>query len=166
MKPALLSGIIVLAVAGLFGYKVFSEDQREAQRIREQLQQASHLEQQRSQLGASVEEVEAYRRRLAPEGEVAWLVQAVGELAREAGVRLATINPKRPRAFGELTQLSVALHLSASYHQLGQLLSRIESAEHFLHVDELDFTLMRQEEGGIAGVDLLISTFHVPPVKL
>lgn len=165
MRPSLISGIIVLALTGVLGYKVVARHRAEAQRVRIQLEHGVQREDRRSQLEASQRLVESYRKRLAPEEEVVWLVRESGRLAREAEIQLSAVNPRRLRQVGGFSQLAVSLHFQTSYHQLGQFLSRIESAEHLLYVDELDFTLVRKPDGSpVAEVNLVVSALYLPPV--
>ena len=168
MKAWLICAIIVLAAGGFFGYKIFLKDQAKAQHIREQLQQEHKLGDRRSQLEDSLGLLESYRRRLCPKADAGWLMRQVGDLANSAGLDVSTINPGKARRLGGITQLSVSLHLIASYHQLGQFLSRIESAEYLLHVDDLDFRRARaqHQDSMMADVDLVVSTFYMPPFEL
>ena len=167
MKPAWISGTIVLAVTIFFGYKIFLSDAREAQGVREQIEQELERGDRLTQLEAAFGVVESYREVLSPEREGVWLIRTVGKLAQEAGVHLSAVNPRRPRHFGEFTQLSVSLRLTASYHQLGHFISRIESAEHFLRVEQLDFTFASEVDGAVgADVDLIISAFYLSPGNL
>ncbi len=111
--------------------------------------------------------MELYRRRLAPEQDVVWLLRTVGELANEADIHLSTISPQPPKHRGEFTQVSVSLRLTASYHQLGQFLSRLESAEHLLRVDKLNLSPKASGDGASeADVDLVVSTMYLPPLRL
>ena len=167
MKASLLSAIIVLAVAGFFGYKIISEHQSEAQRLREQLQQESELGNRQAQLEESLGLVELYRRRLAPGQDVVWLLRTVGELANEADIHLSAISPQPPKHRGDFTQVSVSLRLTASYHQLGRFLSRLESAEHLLRVDKLNLASKASGDGpSEAEVELVVSTMYLPPLRL
>lgn len=167
MKPSVISGILILALSGVIGYKMYVKDQRIAQQVREQLRQELELDRQRSQLEGSLRVVEAYHEHLTDQREVGWLVGAIGQLAREASVHLSAINPKRPRQLEQATQLSVSLRLTTSYHELGNFISRIESSDTFFHIDELDFRQIVREDGRVeADVDLVVSTYQVSPVRI
>lgn len=167
MRPKLVAPIIVLALVAFFGYKVFSHEHARATRLRDAIQHERTLEDRRVQLERSLELVDAYRKRLAPEAEATWLLQEVGHVATESGVNLSAASPRKPRQLDQFTQLSVALHFTSSYHQLGQFVSRLEAAERFLRVDELTLRMLDPESPDPqADVELVVSTLYMPPVEL
>jgi len=164
MKPAWISGIIVLVLAGYLGYNtVYLKGRQELSKFREQLRQHEQTQELRKQVARSLDEVERLRKRLPPEPDTEWLVREVGKLAEEAGVRLTSIIPQNPKALHEFTQLSVSLQFGISYHQLGKFLSAIENAKLFIHVDDLEMT--RGQDGSQSAlVRMTLSTWYVPPL--
>jgi len=167
MKPAWVSGVIVLALAGYFGYYngIYLPNQKRLRKLQEQLTQQQQTQELRAQLAQSLEQVEQFRKRLPPEPETAWLVREVGKLAEDTGLQLTSIIPQTPRQLSELTHLAVAIEFVTSYHTLGEFISRLESSKAFLRVDELGVA-RGADETKPAQVRLIISTLYVPPVKL
>jgi Tfp pilus assembly protein PilO len=162
----MISGAIVLALAGHFGYHhIYLKGQEEIRQARDVLQKAQALGGGKSQLASSLWVAEEYRKQLAPEGDVDWLVQEVGRIAQEAEVQLAAISPQRPRDIDGYTHLAVSLKFASSYHQLGHFLSRLESLPHHIRVEELEVTRADSSEQGIA-IQLLLSTLYVPPLTV
>ena len=167
MRPRVVAPIIVLALVAFFGYKVFNHYHARATRLRDAIQHERVLEDRRVQLERSLGLVEAYRTRLAPEAEATWLLQEVSHVATEAGVNLSSASPHKPRQLDQFPQLSVELHFTSSYHQLGQFVSRLEAAEPFLWVDELTLRLRDPEsQDPQADVELVVSTLYMPPMEL
>lgn len=167
MKPTLLSGIIVLALAGQLGYHtVYLPYQHKVRELQEQVAKQRQTHELQAQLAKSLEELEQLRKVLPAQPDTEWLVRAVGELAEEAGLQLTSIVPQSPQAVQEFTRLSVNLQLVTSYHQLGKFISLLERSKSFLKIDGLD--IARREEG-MAQVKMTVSTLYVPslgPSKL
>jgi len=162
MKPTVVSGIIVLALAGYFGYHnwFYLPSQKTLRQLQESLAQARQTQELRVRVAGLLDEMEGLRKRLPHEPETEWLLGEVSRLAEEEQVRLTSIVPQSPRQVGELTQLAVLLQFDASYHQLGKFLSRVESSPRFIQVEELE---MSRSRPGSAQVRLLVTTVHVPP---
>lgn len=164
MKPALVSGAIVLAFAGYFGYNhVYLQEQQEVSKLREQLTEQQQTQELRSQVALSLEQIERFRKRLPTEPETEWLVREVGRLAEEAGVHLTSIVPQSPKKLEEFTHLAVALQFAASYHRLGKFISILENSPAFLKVEALEVSRV---QGATAQVGLTVSTLYSPRLSL
>ena len=164
MRPARVSGIIVLACAGYFGYHIAYVRPRETlQQVEQQLEEARQEQELRQQVAQSLNVLDQQRQRFAPRLDPDWLLQEVGKLAREAGVEVASLSPQTTQQGGEFTQLAVTLQFESTYHQLGQFLSRIERAPQSIRVDDLDLTPERGNTG-TAKIRLVLSTLYVPPL--
>lgn len=165
IKPSLVSGIIVLALSGGVGYYMGDVRPRNAvEHLQRQRKEALQEQQLRIHVASLLESLEGAQRLLAPTREADWLLQEVGRLAQESGVKVVSITPHAPRTANELTILSVSVQLAAGYHQLGHFLSRIESYGRLLQVDELNVTA--QAGDGKAQARLIISAFNVPPLPV
>lgn len=162
-NPSLISGVLVAAITGYVGHQtIYRDAQRTMTTLRAQLTDQQQTQGVREQAAKSLQEIERLRQRLPQTLETEWLVREVSRLAEEADLRLATILPISPKQVvgleGVMT-LSVALEFTASYHQLGKLLSMVESAPAFIRVDEL---ILARTGEGLAKVQLTVSTLHVP----
>ena len=163
MKPTLLSGIIVLVLAGHLGYHtVYLPYQHKVRELQEQFAKQRQTHELQAKLAKSFEALEQLRTVLAAQPDTEWLVRAVGELAEEAGLQLTSIVPQSPKILQEFTRLSVNLQLVTSYHQLGKFISLLERSKSFLKVDDLD--IARREEG-MAQVRMTVSTLYVPSLS-
>lgn len=162
MKPAVISGIIVLAATGYFGYHGAVVRPRQAlERVQQQLREAQQEQDLRAHVAFSLQEFEHQRQRLAQSPDPDWLLQEVGKLVHDAGIEVRALIPQAPQKGAEFTRLAVSLQFTSTYHQLGQFLSRIESAQHSITVEELDVTPERSTSG-LAQVRLLLSVLYVP----
>lgn len=163
MKPAVVSGIILLVLGGYFSYHTgYVRPQAQLGRIQQQVREAQQEQDLRTQVAGSLAALEQHRQRLAPKAEPDWLLQEVGKLAREAGIAVHQLSPQPPRQWESLTYLVVTLQFTASYHQLGQFISQIENAERVIWVEEME--VAPERGGGLAQVRLTLSTLYVPPV--
>ena len=164
MKPSLVSGIIVLALSGYFGYHIGYVRPRETlQQVQKGLKEAQQEQELRSEVAVSLEKLEREQKQFAPKADPDWLLQEVGKLTRDAGVQVTSLSPQPIQKQSEFTQLAVSLQFEATYHQLGQFLSHVEHAEHAIRIDELDVSPQRANAGR-AQVRLVLSTLYVPPV--
>jgi len=91
-----------------------------------------------------LEALKQYRERFASTPETEWLMSAVAGLAKDSEVRLVTIDPNTtPQEEPTFTKLAVTVKLEEDYHALGQFLSRLETFERLLRVEELTMSGQR-----------------------
>lgn len=163
MNQTLLLGLIGVALAGLFGYHgIYAPKQEQVRVIQAQIADEQTNQQAQVNVAGLLQQVEQYRKRLAPEPDTSWLVREVVALSKGVGVQLSAINQDAPQVFQKFTSLSISLQFSASYHQVGQFLDALERSERFLHVDRLDMG-NSMEDGKSVIVRLAVSTLYVPP---
>ena len=78
MKRTLVVGAILVAFAGYFGYHgVYLPTRAARAQVPLALQQEQADQRVQAEVAARVEEIEQYRRRLAPEPDASWLVNQV-----------------------------------------------------------------------------------------
>ena len=160
MRPTLLSGAVIAALAALGGYqRLYAPSQHMLSTLQTQLEEQRQTQELRVQLARSLQDMERFRKRLPPKPEAEWLVHEVGQLAEKTGVQLTSIAPQDPTKLGALTRLAVMLQFRASYHQLGEFVSILENATAFMRVDRLEVVRVQQ---GIAQIGLTVSTVYVP----
>lgn len=141
MKLSVISGVIVLALGGYFGYHIaYVRPLDSIEQIHQQLEEARQTQTLRTHVASAIITLEEPRQRLALRPDSTWLLQEVGKLAEEAGIQVASMTPRPPQPRGEATFLSVLLQFTASFHELGQFLNRIESHERFIRVDRVEVT--------------------------
>ena len=165
MKPPFLLAMMGVAVTVLIGYNmVHVPQQRQVVRI----QGEWAAEQTRQQTAASVADVlhhvEAYRQRLPEKPDPSWLARQVVALAEQSGVQLTTITQELPHPTEQFTQLSVKIHIAATYHQLGAFLDQVERAPVFIRVDNAEIARATSDmkPGDPASIALTLSTLYLP----
>lgn len=168
LKQTLLLGTIIVAFAGFFGYHMVYRPQQakvaEYPRVLER-EQADY--QAQADAAALMERVESYRRQLPPEADTSWLVNEVVSVANDVGVQVTRIVPEPPRDLEGVTRLGVSVEVSASYHQLGAFLDRIERAPVFIHVDRADVAdASTGDSSSERTIHVVLSTLYIPPFRL
>lgn len=162
LKPSMVSGIIVLALAGYVGYhSAYVRPRKAVEQIHQQLREAREEQALKTRVAASLQTLEQQREQLALRPDPDWFLTEVGAVAKEAGVQVVSISPQPPREGADATVLVVSLRLTTTYHQLGRFLSRLESQDRLIHVDELQVT-PDQGFSGTSHVSLTLSTVYVP----
>ena len=163
MKPALLIGVIGLALTGLLGYHGYKRQQERARLIQTQIGQEQANQEAQAEVAALAQQIEQYRAQLSPEPDPSWLARNVTALGRKAGLELTTITQESPQPFAQFTRLAVNLNFSANYHQLGTFFDDLEQSDSFIRVEHLDVSSPK-ETGGRAVVHVVLSTLYLPPV--
>ena len=161
MRPSVISGALVLCIAGYFGYNViYRRNQQQLERLQAQLAEQQETQNLRVQVAQSLKQIEQFRKRLPPQAETEWLVSQVNRLAEGAGLQLTSVTPQPTRSIQEFTWLSVTVRFTSPYHQLGQFVSTLENAEPFLRIDGLEISPPRQ--GQAVDIRMTVSTLYVP----
>jgi len=168
LKQTLLLGTIIVAFAGFFGYhKVYRPQQAKLAEYPRALEREQADYQAQADVAALAERVESYRRRLPPEANTSWLVNQVISVANDVGVQVTRIVPEPLRDVQGVTRLGVSLQVTASYHQVGAFLDRIERSPVFIRVDRAELS-----GGGETAsspertIQIVLSTLYVPPFPL
>ena len=163
IKPAMLTGAIVLALAGRVGYHLYQQSQQEVATIGQRLHEAQHTQELREALAGVLTTDEQLRRQLSPAPDAEWLVREVSRLADEAGVPLSAMIHQPPQRLQELTHVAVTLQFSASYHDTARLVSALEHSPTFLRIDELSVTGSRLPTDH-PRIRMTVSTLYAPPI--
>ena len=164
-KPSLVTGAIVLAFTWHAGYDHYQQRRQDVRTIEQRLREEQATQALRGAVARSLEEVGQFRQRLSPARDTEWLVSQVSSFAEEAGIRLSAIVQQEPRKVEGFTHLAVILQFTASYHQLGRFVSRLENAPVFLRVDEMTIGGSSPASGGGSGqagapVRMTVSTLY------
>jgi len=147
----------------LVGYNAIHVPQERAVRLsREQAAEEQATQRMQAEVAALLAEAEQYRKPLAEEPDPAALVRDVVELAQQSGVQLTSISHESPQELPQFTQMTVRLHGTASYHQLGTFLDALERAERFLRVERFEISRAAYQQA--AAIELVVSTLYVPPI--
>lgn len=79
-----------------------------------------------------------YKKRV-PEGRgVSWLLSEVSEMAEKEQIEVISIKPGTPETRTLYTKIYVTMEINSTYKQLGMFLSRVESSEKFMRVENID----------------------------
>ena len=162
IKPAMVSAVSILVLAGFVGYAHMYQP---AQRTQRQLQDQLNLEHETQALKEGIinglDEIERLRSRLPSKPETEWLLKTVGDIAKAEGVQLDLVALEEPKRLEDAAHLSVSLSFHASYHQLGRFISALENSPKFLWIETMEVS--RHQATGAAEVTLTVSSMWVPP---
>ena len=168
IKQTLLPGAIIVAFAGFFGYHmVYRPQQAKLAEYPREFEREQVDYQAQADVAALVERLESFRRRLPPKADTSWLVNEVVSVANDVEVQVTRIVPEPPRDLQGMTRLGVSLQVTASYHQLGAFLDRIERAPVFIRVDRADLSgASDTHPSSERTIQLVLSTLYIPPFLL
>lgn len=82
--------------------------------------------------------LKVYKKQI-PQGRgVSWLIALVSDAASKEGIEVSSIKPGAPEDRQLYTKLHVILDTISTYRQLGNFISKIESSDKFLRVENVD----------------------------
>lgn len=167
MKESLVAATIIVALAGFVGYhKIYARHQAQRTQLLAELQSEEEQQRAAADVAQVYQQIERYRERLSPTKDTSWLLNEIVTIADASGVQLTTITPEAPNAIGPFTRLAVSLQFTASYHELGSFLDRLENAKPFFRVDQLSVAQTQADESSdstVASIQLVLSTLYAPP---
>ena len=182
MKNNLPPSVIVSILTGFFSLVLWSQFveapiKRAHGRIQKELADAKELHDARVRVKRLLDEMHAIREQFAPTAETEWLVTRLTAHAQEAGLRMESTVRHAPVAVQDFQQLSVTVQLSATYHQLGKLVSQLESSDKLMWVQDLDIAKSKEQLGwgadaarphasALPRVRLTLATLYVPEEEL
>ena len=143
MKNNLPPWLIVSILIGFFSWIVWSQFVeaplvRARTRIQQELAEVKELREAQLRVHRLRENLRAMQGQFAPTTDTEWLVNRLASRVQEAGLRMESIDPHAPVTVQDFQQLSVTVQLSASYHQIGKLLSQLEGSDELIWVQDLD----------------------------
>jgi len=166
LNATLLVGTLIVACAGYFGYhNVYLPKRVQLEQYPLEMQREAANQQAQADVATIAQELESFRGQLPPEADASWLVNEALAIADEVGVRVTRVVPQPPRDLGGMTRLAVSLQVTASYHELGIFIDRLERAPVFIHVDRVDLAETRGSQQALSArpIDVVLSTVYVPP---
>lgn len=81
--------------------------------------------------------LKVYDKRLPKDASVSWLIGELSDMASKEHVELSSITPGPPEDYEFYTKLYVIMDTISTYHELGRFLSRIESSDKFLRIENI-----------------------------
>jgi Tfp pilus assembly protein PilO len=81
-----------------------------------------------------------------------WLIEHINEAGSKSGVSINSISPDEQRKIGDhLLSIPVRVEAEATYHQLGEFVSQLESSEQFLKILNLSLQGSASQSQGQGG---------------
>lgn len=163
MNTTMIAAAIAIAVVLPAGYTIHKGYQEKLRLVEAQIANERSTQASQAETAATLRQIEQYRKRLPNEPSPSWLVTEVMSLGERLGLQLSAIAQEPPQESQQFTRLAVTLEFSASYHDLGVFLDRLEQSGSFIRVEHLDVTPPKEPRGK-ASVQLTLSTVYLPPL--
>lgn len=90
--------------------------------------------------------IKIYDKKIPEGGGVSWLLGEISSMASSEHVEVSSMKPGNPEGYGLYTKLFVVVDLISTYNQLGSFISRIESSEKFLKIENINIKRMDIDE--------------------
>lgn len=88
--------------------------------------------------------LKVYDKKIPEEGRgVSWLLSEVSDMAGKENIEVTSIKPGVPEDRGLYTKLYIVMDVTSTYNQFGMFISKVESCEKFLRVEQL--TIKRRD---------------------
>ena len=99
-----------------------------------------------AKIRANNKHLNVYEKRIPSGRGVLWLLGEVSDMATKEQIEISSIKPGSPEDMKLYTRLYVVLEAICEYAQLGKFISRIESSENFLKVEEINIARLDFDE--------------------
>ena len=107
------------------------------------------------------EQLKGFGVSLAPSSESTWMVEVLNKMAKDAGVKIVSIKTPDPVKGVNYEKISLGVDIDCSYHQLGSLVSKIESEPKLLKISNLVVTApVGNSKNKALNISMLISSFR------
>ncbi len=137
LKTNIILATLIFISFLLIGHNVYTRqidkiDETQARLETEQRKTEIHTRIMKIQL-----EMQKYKDRIPVGRDIPWIVSEITSVARRANLDIHIIEPQpiKKRRFHAI--LPITLRVTGSYHQLGRFVSKLESSEKFIKVDEM-----------------------------
>jgi len=92
------------------------------------------------EISAMREAIEYYEKRIPSEKGIPWLLKELSRVARETGIRYVSITPMSEERSELFVKIPMSVQIKCGYHSLGRYLSKIESSQRFMTVDDISIS--------------------------
>ncbi len=181
MVAGILFGIIIL---GAFYMYVIGPQKREIGELKNKIQKeeaevkrlialSNKIPDLRAELESKEGEIVRISKSLPTRQEVPALLKQITNATQQASVKLSAFDPGKLTATGEYEQFKVDINVRGSYHDLGDLLSRVSNLSRIINVGNLSIKIGTSAQAAAgetitAGFDLIAYVYDpakAPPPK-
>ena len=146
-KVVILSAIVVIVtiiIAGVFIYMPFLSKNKS---LRSQILAERNRNVLIGKIRALGKHLKVYEKRIPKQKGVSWLLREVSDMATKEGIEISSIKPGIPEDQGLHTKLYVTMDTISTFHHLGKFISRVESSENFLRVENISIKRLDLDGG-------------------
>lgn len=137
LKTNIILATLIFISFLLIGHNIYTRQIDKMDETRARLE----IERRKNEICARIRkiqlEMQKYKDRIPVGRDIPWIVSEITSIARRANLDIHIIEPRpiKKRRFHAI--LPVTLKVAGSYHQLGRFVSKLESSEKFIKVDEM-----------------------------
>lgn len=145
-KIAVLSGgiiIITLIIGILFIYIPFADKNKS---LRNEILRERDRNILLGNIRAFGKYLKLYEKRISKGMDVSWLLADISDMASKESIEVSSITPGSPEDFKLYTKLYIVMDTISTYGALGNFISRIESSEKFLKIENIDIKRLDADE--------------------
>lgn len=156
---AFIVGVIILLVLLFYGGRIIYN--KSMVKLTKHKQERARI-QLENEVGSKLEKFKEIRAEVKSVKESSRFLAEVAKIAGQLNMKIRSISVLPVQKHAEFVKLGVNLEVGTNYHELGFFLSRLEGADIFIAVDNLDITSSLNKEESLAGevnVKMYVSTF-------
>lgn len=144
LRAAIGSGIALMAL--IIGTQILLTTQTKVSKLTQKTASESKSNILLESINRLQMQSEELQKHLLPTLESLWLMNRLTQLTTSMGLTLLAIQPEKFPASEKLQGIAVRVVLNCSYHQLGQLVEKIENSDIFMRIQELNMEKATTEE--------------------
>lgn len=146
-KIVILSAIVVIVtiiIAALFIYMPFLNKTKS---LRNEILSERDRNVLIGKIRALGKHLKVYEKRIPRHKGVSWFLGEVSDMATKEEIEISSIKPGIPEDQGLHTKLYVTMDTISTFHHLGKFISRVESSENFLRVENISIKRLDLDGG-------------------
>ncbi len=141
----LLIGVFIFAMIIANGF-VLQPFLKGSRRVAHQLSEERNKSAILGEISAIQNAMKAYEPQFIQKNQVSVIIQDLNQMAQKSGVALNSVTPGQVEVVGDYERVTFGLQAFGKYHLIGDFISRIESYQQFLKIQNLDVTTIIDNE--------------------
>jgi Tfp pilus assembly protein PilO len=141
IKTQHIVSLILLVLFVLAGYSfVYNPGRLKIKKIHEEIDALKKINMLRNDIGTLMVQLEEVYNHFPVEKDVSWLVGKMSILINQTKLKLLSMEPQQFYSTKNYLLIPIKIRLMGDYHQIGELVSKIESSQRYLRLERLELT--------------------------